>query len=466
MDAVPAQIAQPPKTPKSASSAGLAAVLQSMLVRVLILLTNALTGIITARALAPHGRGELSAMILWPALVSNCMTLGLPKSLTYNLRRQPQDSVRFVETALMLGTFISCIAGGVVALLMPSLLRQYDPTIVTFARWFLVSTPMGILLVICRGTFEAEGQFGVSNFSQWLPPTLTLIGLGILLGFHKLTPFTAALVYVPNSLPVLAWMLLRLRHLWRFSFASNMKAAKTLLSYGLRCYGIDLCGTLAVYVDQVLVVGFLRPDAMGIYSIALSASRMLNLCQASVVMVIFPKAVGRKAGDVVSCVGRVARVSTIVTAFLAASIIFIGPWALRTFYGKDYTGASVILDVLTVEVTLGGLTSVLAQAGMALGRPGIVTTLQCVGLAVTVPLMLVFVPRYGVVGAAISLLVSTCCRLVFILLSFRLFLNCERPGLLPARSDFSFVVSHLRPYLERFRRNGPIPMLLSEEESI
>ena len=42
------------------------AVLQTLLVRVFILAINLATGIITARALGPIGRGELAAMQLWP----------------------------------------------------------------------------------------------------------------------------------------------------------------------------------------------------------------------------------------------------------------------------------------------------------------------------------------------------------------------------------------------------------------
>ncbi len=91
--------------------------------------------------------------------------------------------------------------------------------------------------------------------------------------------------------------------------------------------------------------------------------------------------------------------------------------------------------MLLVEVTLSGCVFILAQAFMALGRPGVVTILQGIGLFLTVPLMLALVPHYGVMGAAVSLLISTIARLLFVFLGFRVFLNVRLPALLPEKQD-------------------------------
>jgi O-antigen/teichoic acid export membrane protein len=53
--------------------------------------------------------------------------------------------------------------------------------------------------------------------------------------------------------------------------------------------------------------------------------------------------------------------------------------------------------------------------------------------------MLVLVPRFGIEGAAFSLLLSTCARFAFVLASFSRFLDLPRPGLLPRRADMLFL---------------------------
>lgn len=57
---------------------GFRAVVQSIGSKSLILGLQAATGVLTARALGPAGRGELAAMILWPLFVASVTTLGVP----------------------------------------------------------------------------------------------------------------------------------------------------------------------------------------------------------------------------------------------------------------------------------------------------------------------------------------------------------------------------------------------------
>jgi O-antigen/teichoic acid export membrane protein len=214
---------------------------------------------------------------------------------------------------------------------------------------------------------------------------------------------------------------------------------KLILSYGVRSYGIDLLGTLALQVDQVLVISLLSPSAMGSYVVVLSLSRMLNLFQNSVVMVLFPKAAGRSAAEVVALTGRSVRLSGFITALSGIVVCMTGPTLLRMLYGKEYVAAAGALRILVIEVVLSGATFVLAQAFMALGRPGIVTILQALGLSLSIPMMLWLIPRYGIYGAAVSLLTSTVVRLLFIYIGYWIFLKLRPPSLLPAMEDLKLL---------------------------
>ncbi len=117
------------------------------------------------------------------------------------------------------------------------------------------------------------------------------------------------MAYTLSVLPTSLWLLLRLRQMTAIALDNKLNAARLLLSYGLRSYGIDLCSTLASYVDQALVVSILSPKEMGIYVVALGVSRMLNFCQASVIMVLLPKTAGLKSPEVMLLTGRAARFS-------------------------------------------------------------------------------------------------------------------------------------------------------------
>jgi O-antigen/teichoic acid export membrane protein len=415
------------------------AFVQSAGAKLLIIGLNAATGILAARALAPAGRGELSAMMLWYMILGSLFSLGIPSALTYRLRRHPEQVSELSGAALLFALATSVVAVAVGFVGMPHWIPQYSPEVLFFARVFLLNTPVAVFVVIGRAALESQGDFSASNLSLIGPPVLTLAGLLLLLWTHAFTPVNAAWCYVLSGVPPLIWMSRSFYRAVRPRFRHLHKSTLLLLSYGIRSYGIDLCGTLSLYVDQALVVRILQPGLMGTYVVALSLSRMLNAFHTAVVMVLFPRAVSRPPREVIEMTGRAVRMTTFATTLCGAGIMLAGPRLLVLLYGSQYGGAAAILRILVIEVILAGATQVMSQAFMALSRPGVITILQAIGLLLTVPLMLVLVPRFGIEGAAFSLLLSTCARFAFVLASFSRFLDLPRPGLLPRRADLLFL---------------------------
>ena len=409
-----------------------------------IMLLNACTGILTARTLKPAGRGELAAMNLWPIFLTFTTTLGIPSSIIYMMKRHPEGRSSHIPAGFTMSAFLGTLAalGGV--LLLPFWLNhQYSPRIIFFAQIFLLTTPLLALIQASRSVFEAQGLFSVSNQIQLISPGTTLLGLLILLATHHLSPITAALAYTGAAVPTFVFAAIRIWPILQGRWEVNLAACRLLLNYGIRSYGVDLLGTLALQVDQVIVINLLSAAQMGGYGVILSLSRMFNLFAAAIVMVLFPKASGSSPKQVHELVSRSARIGTAVSALCSLTISLVGSHVLTLLYGKEYAGNSHCLQVLLVEVTLSGCVYILSQGFMALGRPGVVSTLQAIGLGLSIPLMLFLVPRYGIMGAALSLLLSTCARLLFVFSGFRFLLQMPLPRVLPTRRDLETLRSLL-----------------------
>jgi len=424
--------------------------MQSAATKLLIILLNAATGIVTARALAPTGRGELATMIFSYGFLSSAFSLGLPSAITFSLRKYPEKSSSLLAAALVWSMVASCVIGVICYALMPYWIPQYSPTVLLYSRIFILNTPIAMFFSLGRSAVESRGNFRISNMTLAISPFITLLGLGLLALLHKLTPVSAAFCYVLSGLFMLYHLARALHRDFHPRLIQFADSSRQLLSYGVRSYGIDLCGTLSIYVDQALVVRLLSPDMMGIYIVALSLSRLLNMFHTSVVMVLFPRAVNRSSHEVLAMTGKAVRITTLMTSICGIVVMAIGPVLLMLLYGKEYSGALMILRILVVEVVLTGATQVLSQAFMALGRPGVITTLQVIGLSLTVPLMLLLIPRYGITGAALALLLSTCARFTFVLLSFPVYLHLPVPNLLIRWNDIRSIAHHVSRTLPGF----------------
>src|SRR5580698_8833608 len=142
-----------------------AAFAQSAATKLLIIGVNAATGIVSARALAPAGRGELSAMILSYSFLASALTLGLPSALTYQLRKRPEESSDLLGAGILLCMLISTLSAIAGYFLLPFWIPQYSPTVLFFARIFLLNTPIALFFVVGRAAIESRGGFRVSNLS-------------------------------------------------------------------------------------------------------------------------------------------------------------------------------------------------------------------------------------------------------------------------------------------------------------
>ena len=174
----------------------------------------------------------------------------------------------------------------------------------------------------------------------------------------------------------------------------------------------------------MLVVHFLSPADMGTYVVAASLARMLSVFQTSAVIVLFPRIAARSTAVVIELTGFTFRVTTFCAATGALAAGAVGPMLLRSIYGASYAEGGVgVFRLLLAEVVLSGATQVVAQAYLALGRPGTITAIQAIGVGIGLLIMPGLIREFGGAGAPLALLVSSVIRLAATLLSFEYFLK-------------------------------------------
>jgi O-antigen/teichoic acid export membrane protein len=429
--------------------------------RIVFTFVTAATGIITARALHPAGRGELAALGVWPNFLGGMLTFGLPSAFIFWSRSEPSRRHSFLWASMPIILVSGALATLTGIIGIPFWLAYYPPHIVHMAQLFMLNALIVLLIANARAACESEGDFWASSVALCVPQILALAGLLILVVMHSVTPVTAAAAYIIGGIPACIFLLSRLRHLFQGRPTAFAGATRQLLGYGIRSYGVDICGALSLYADQAIVIRLLSPGAMGIYVVALSLSRVMGMIHQGVAAVLFPKAVLLGASELIAVTGRAVRISTILTLLSGLGVALFGPILLSLLYGREYRGASAILDVLILEMTVTGATLVLTRPHMALGRPGFVTLLQSSGLALSLPLIIVLVPRFGVLGAACALLSASTLRFAFCLASFPLVLKQKMPELRLRRSDFTPLVKRLRDQVRELRKRNPAPETLS-----
>jgi len=118
----------------------------------------------------------------------------------------------------------------------------------------------------------------------------------------------------------------------------------------------------------------------------------------------------------------------------------ITPTAIVLFFGREFSDAIVPAVVLVWAAVINGLNAILEDALRGLERPTLPAIAEVIALTVTVPLLLVLLPRFQVIGAAVISLMSYGMTLVLLLsLVFRAMKLNPVQILVPRRSDLTLV---------------------------
>lgn len=405
---------------------------------------NMATGILTARMLGPEGRGIQAEMILWPQFLAFTTTFGIHSALLYHMKKSQEE-----EQELYYSSFLLTLVAGVVATLIgvffiPLWGRAEAPEIVSTAQWFMLSTPFLLLFFMHQALFRGRDEFHIFNRMRYMVPLISLLLLVILAMLDMLTPVSSGVAYLLPYVGVTIVVVIHALRLYNPMLSRLRSAARKIISYGLGSYGIDLLGNLILYIDQIILISMLPSESIGLYVVAVSLSRIINIFSASIILVLFPKVSELDTKEAALLSLRVFKISTLFAFVCTAGIMLVAPLLIHILYGSSYLESIPVFRLLLLEVVIGGAAGVLAQSFMAVGRPFVVTISQAIGITLIIPLMYLLVPEYGLIGAGLSLLIPSLIRMLYVAIVFQWRFRYRITEFLINKNDIMWIKDLLR----------------------
>jgi len=420
------------------------ALFQSVGIQVLITAINIATGVVTARLLGPEGRGEYAAVTLWPPLLATLAVAGLNSAVVFRMRRHPEAVDRIAGSALLVGGVSAVLMISLGLVLLPMFMSHYDPATVLFAQICLVSVFVNSTQNVIKQTFAGLAQFGRCNLTHLLPQLFHLIALLVLIPLSMMSARAAATALFVSGFVAVLVMLPSFIRAARPRLTRSFAELRQLLSYSSRAALMDVVFALATHADRLVLVPLLPASQLGFYAVAFSFSRIIQFVQPAILSVMLSHLSGQSEEG-----GK--RVHDHACRFLLAALVLgcavlwvAGEWLLVFTYGDEFGAAALVFRLLVIEASLGALSQITVQLFLSRDRPGVVSTIQVIVLVLSVAALLVLVPRYGLVGAAIGLLGAASVRWLLLLGAMRWVLGLPLPRLYPGRDDLIYLRGRLR----------------------
>ena len=371
-----------------------------MLVNALLLALGLATGILTARLLGPYGRGALALGTAIAGLTTVIVGLGLQQAFAYLVAAKRETAQMAAGLAIVSGLLAGGFAVALGWLVVP--LFVSDATVVLVIRVGLLAVPGSLIATNITGLLQGL-RFGRRfNMTRLFQPSAYCAGtVGVALIADAATPQAIVGVYaVAASTNALVGSFLLSPSIRRLRMPSRRFTAAAL-RYGAVA-GIGGAALAANTHLAIPILGALTGlRETGFYAVALSYAIPVTLVASAIAIHTLPDVAAADHGGRMRLVRR--RLGTTFASLLpmAGAALLLAPVLVPTIFGENFRLAVPAAQMLVVAQGFRAVAYVLADSARGIGRPGLPSGAEAVGVIAAAGLLPIVVPEYGVEGAAV-----------------------------------------------------------------
>jgi enterobacterial common antigen flippase len=396
---------------------------------VLLLVTALATGILTARLLGPEGRGELAIVIIWPSVIAAVGSLGVREALVYEQARTIHSRAVLTGAAILLAGLQSSVLVLLGWLLIPFLTQSQSDEIAHLTQQFLLFIFLNYISLYLGALLHGRLQIALYNVKRFSVKGFYIVGLMALWASSAVTVRNTAyaLLIANAAAAVLAVIFILKDDGVSFQFRSPL--LKDIFAYGLKSHVGSISHMFNERLDQMVLALLLSPIELGWYVVAVSAANITKIAASPFAQMIFPRIAGQNQTTQRHLLQAYSRFALLATGTLVLLLFMTLPILIPFVYGNEFSPSSQPAQILVLASIFLGVGYVWRQAFSGMGQPAVTSQAELLSLVVTAVGIYVFVPIYGILGAAWVSFVAYGVTMLFLGVRLRFFFGIPWRGL-------------------------------------
>ncbi len=366
---------------------------------------NMTTGVLTARLLAPAGKGVVAAIVTWSWFSAYAYHIGLPEAATYAVANDPPSASRVTSTVLASTLVLSVLGLGITHLLLPVAYGRQSAEFIDLARTYTAMSVFIMFSQAAAGVLAGQARFRLLALLHVVAPAGAALALVALAVSSRFT-LTAVLICLAASqgLGAIASV--------AFAVHRTGLGRPVLAEFSsLHRRAISIWpGTIATLtngrLDLLLLPVFASTSTVGLYSVAANAASVLQGVAGNLGGVLLAKATRLSESARIRLIERSLNFMFLFSLVLAIALTLAARPLILLVYGQEYLEAVPLLIILVPGVTAWTMALFANRGLQSLDRPGQGSAIQVVGAVFMLGGLLVTLPRFGAYGAAWTSTVS------------------------------------------------------------
>jgi len=368
-----------------------------------------ISGILVARALGPEKRGYLALLVVFPAILSQLGSFGLPQAATYFIATNLDDA-RIIYNRLKMPILGQVLVLVIIHLIIVSQYVRHAPQEVIKAGYLSLGVIPGLLahqygLAILQGC----QMYRPFNVIRLMPATMyAVLILSIFLAQVASLPsiaFVWVLSYVMVGILTAYYAKNRVLRLTENKDDKRSPTLPQMFKFGLK----GLLGTVSPMqnfrLDQLVAGLFLSPAALGLYVVGQAFTNLIRFIAQSAGMVEYPAVAANESNtNARQLIKRFFVSVAVMNGLVVLALIALIPVLVPFFFGKAFIGSIPIARLLLLGAYFESLRRILVEGMRGMGKPEVSTWAELSMYPLFAILAPVLIIHYGLSGLAASVI--------------------------------------------------------------
>ena len=359
-------------------------------------------GIMIARILGPAGKGNFTLIVLVNSIVLALVSGGFVNAQIHLKRKYT------IEKLMVNTLFLVCVVGVLSFVPIIAILLFFKTSVFREVGFGLLILSISFIpMQLCSMTFKraVQSQYDIKTFN-----ILEMLQSVFFLGF-------LAIVYIfvfKNVLWTLcAWLIASI-----LSFATayfvvrsrfrlerellDRKVMREIVTFAAKASVGGLFGFFQYRFDMFIVGYFLDAAAVGLYSIGIVVAEIIWRIPTAITNVLLPKVANITDEKANKITPMICRQTALLILAIALLFFVFSDYLIITLFGSAYYPSIAVLRWMLPGVCFISIWKIIINDLNARGYPLLYGYSAVVGFSVTILFDIIFIPLYGINGAAIA----------------------------------------------------------------
>lgn len=378
-----------------------------------------------ARVLEAESFGYLSYATAFIFYLFNFVDLGLSTYGVRQIAREPAASSEYVDTIVSFRLAIALVLSAVFAVIS---FATYQPMALK-----IVMAESALMFFCAALATEWAFQGMEKMYMVFISYTVTpLLQLGLNIAFVKGPEDVARvpLIGFIGSIPIIILFLSRLRFRPRLG-RIDLARMRTYLSSSIVIWGISVFAQAYNGLDIVLLGFFRKPEVVGAFAVARRISGGAGILMLLLVNAVLPRlscTFTDNIGQFRHATAKFRKIAIFVSIFIFMPLAVFSRQIICLAVGCEYASASAPLSIMSVALILVMFNLPYSTGLVAACFERDVLKQTFASATLSLILNLVLMPKYGMIGAAVSFLLAELLALIWILVVYHKRIRLNAPA--------------------------------------